>query len=321
MQKLNHKTRKKEQLVAKLRGTNYYTLAELAKDLEVDIRTIQRYLIEIRQFSIDIRLEAKVKSYRIFDLDVENNPTFNEVEIKLIWEILTKYNENEITTKIDIKKLNTKVFKLITLRSDKKIEKYSDLIQICKNAISGNNKLYIELYKDRDTEIHGIRISPQYINVDEKKIYALVDSHKNELISYKFENTYGYKLLSKEKRDLYKRPKKDIKKDIFGFPRKKDIGDIKVEIQFDSFVRSQLIRQFPFIEKHVLEKNKTTHDEFSLKVTVYDIEPIGRFVFGVLNKIIIVGDENFKEQLNNYYKKYFEGKNGISRFINQKMKS
>ena len=41
-------------------------------------------------------------------------------------------------------------------------------------------------------------------------------------------------------------------------------------------------------------------------------------VFGVLNKITIVGDENFKKQLNNYYKKYFEGKNGISKFINQK---
>jgi hypothetical protein len=39
---------------------------------------------------------------------------------------------------------------------------------------------------------------------------------------------------------------------------------------------------------------------------VGDIAPMGRFIFGLISRITILGDKKFKTELNNYYKDYVE---------------
>jgi hypothetical protein len=39
---------------------------------------------------------------------------------------------------------------------------------------------------------------------------------------------------------------------------------------------------------------------------VGDIAPIGRFIFGLISRITILGDKKFKSELNDYYNKYVE---------------
>ena len=66
------------------------------------------------------------------------------------------------------------------------------------------------------------------------------------------------------------------------------------------FAKSQLIRQFPIMEKHLVTIKK---DPFYalLKITVHDIQPIARFVTGLFNEIKIEGNDKAKEEFKKYY--------------------
>jgi hypothetical protein len=76
-----------------------------------------------------------------------------------------------------------------------------------------------------------------------------------------------------------------------------------VEIEMDSFAKNQLIGQFrntiQFIQP--IEANE---EQFKLKMPVGDIAPIGRFIFGLISRIKIVGDQKFKTELKDYYIEY-----------------
>jgi hypothetical protein len=50
-----------------------------------------------------------------------------------------------------------------------------------------------------------------------------------------------------------------------------------------------------------------------LEIIVYDIAPIGRFIFGVISRIKILGNKEFKLKLEEYYLRYIEI--GIKNFI------
>ena len=92
-------------------------------------------------------------------------------------------------------------------------------------------------------------------------------------------------------------------KDIFGFSMREN--KINVEIEMDSFAKNQLIGQFrrttTFIEPSTVNPDKSI-----LKMPVGDIAPIGRFIFGLISRITILGDQKFKTELNNYYKQFVE---------------
>jgi hypothetical protein len=64
-----------------------------------------------------------------------------------------------------------------------------------------------------------------------------------------------------------------------------------------------------------IEPIKANADQFKLKMPVGDIAPIGRFIFGLISRIKILGDQKFKTELNNYYKQYVE--DGLSEIKKQ----
>jgi hypothetical protein len=101
------------------------------------------------------------------------------------------------------------------------------------------------------------------------------------------------------------------KRDAFSFPFSGNSNVIPVDITFNSFVRSQMIRQFPKLTKDVKQVGNNT-DLFHLKIKVYDIAPIGRFIFGLINRIAIHNNIlNYK--LKEYYNEYIKG--GIEDFV------
>lgn len=200
-----------------------------------------------------------------------------------------------------------KLIKLIGLKIEP--AKYKDLISTFKGAIEDNKKVFIEEYFSRDfNEEKNFKIVPVYLDIEDRKVYAL-DLRKNNLRPYKFENIYGLKLTNEKAESFsWKSDKED--RDIFGFPA---TGiKINVHIEFDSFVRSQLIRQFPKLEPYP-KPIGNSKNRFEFKLSVYDIAPIGRFIFGLISRIKILGNKEFKSKLEEYYMKYIDS--GIKNFI------
>ncbi len=308
-----------QKLEQQLRGTEYRSYDYLMSKLDFELRTLQRYIDNldpgkkrkmkknnsdnlIQERIIKDKNGKAIKEFRIFDPAISTMPNFTKDEITNIWTNI--FDNKSITLDPLIKN------KLIKLISTKKVpSKYLTLIETFKTAIKKNNIVLVKEYYSRDFVLEkNEKIDPVYLDIDDRKVYAR-DMVKNNLRAYKFENMYGIELTNELGTPFEWKSGKE-NRDIFGFSSK---GlKFNVHIEFDSFVRSQLIRQFPKLEEFVNRVGKSKN-QFELKITVYDIAPIGRFIFGFISRIKILGNKDFKSALQGYYVEYIEI--GIKNFI------
>jgi len=294
---------RKEQLEKLLRGTSYYSYADLMKVLLIDKRSFQRYFKSlntpkgyIQERKVKDKAGRYIKEFRIFDPSGISNPTFNQAEITQLWANV--FNNSDVLLSPIIK---NKLIKLVGLRIEPPEYKY--LIATVENAIQNHTKVKIDEYFSRDGGSEkNILVTPVYIDVDNRKVFAYILG-QTHLKTYKFESIYGIHATETRAVDFSSWVSAKENLDILGFSFKG--VKINVHIEFDAFVRSQLIRQFPATNKFISAIGKS-RDSFSLKIVVYDKAPICRFIFGVLSKIKIVGSANFKQHLAQYYTEYIE---------------
>ena len=310
--KVSPKTHKEKiELEFILSGKIYKSLDELIKDSNLKISAVQRYIkIFKKNKMIQERIRKGVKNkpikeYRIFDPTGEYVPTFNKKEINQIWDQVIENNNVDISDTI-----KRKIQKILYLRDESRSE-YKEIIKEINLAISSSRKLLFKKYQQRDKGLlQNEEISPVYYNYDEEKVYAYkFGSHS--LVQYKFESMYDVTVSQNKSDDSsFQESEKDIR-DPFGFSRNKQNEIYNVDIEFNAFVRSQLIRQFPQFKKMV-KRVGTSTDKFTLVFDAFDIAPIGRFIFGLISEIKI-NNKQFKDHLKNYYKKYIE--KGIKYYI------
>lgn len=303
----------KEQLIQYLKEKNFVSMKFLVEKLKVDIRTVQRYIKEIDKPKGYIKRKRIVSSnkksviaFKIFDPSENCTPTFNSAEIKAFQENVL---ENSSINIADSAK--KKLAKILHIRNENRFE-FSNIISTTDRAINDKNQLLISKYHSRDFGLEEeILITPVYIDSDDNKVYAYILGRKH-LRPFKFESMYGVTVSNVKALDFSVWKIEKEKRDVFTFPYKSSKEVIKVDISFNSFVRSQLIRQFPQLKEHVKPILSLT-DHFELKIDVYDIAPIGRFVFGLIG-VIKINSNPFKSQLRQYFDKYI--KDGIGAFVN-----
>ncbi|MCX6336685.1 MAG: hypothetical protein NT153_05265 [Bacteroidetes bacterium] len=312
------------QLIQLLRGTEFRTYAYLMEMLNTTQRSIQRYFDDLnktedllggrKKISTKEKLFVEertvtnangkaIKEFRIFDPSISTLPSFSEDEINIVLSSLIDLKSLKVDAQI-----KNKLIKLVSLRNYPL--KYETIISTFRNAITMKQKVFIKEYYSRDLKFEpNSSITPVYLDIDDKKVYAYILGLKN-LRAYKFESMYGVKSTKQKAADYSNWNSSNENRDVFGFTStgKK----IKVHIEFDSFVRSQLIRQFPRLDNYVKAVGGSRNN-FSLRITVFDIAPIGRFIFGVISKINISGDDSFKKELKKYYEEYI--KEGLKSFI------
>jgi predicted DNA-binding transcriptional regulator YafY len=302
----------KEMFIQYLKDKNFVTMQFLVKKLKVDARTIQRYINEIDKPKGYIKTKRivganrkSIKVYRIFDPSESCMPVFNDVEIKAIREYVLENSSINIS---DSSK--RKLAKILHLRNQTHYE-FSNIISIIEKAITEKKQVFISKYRSRDFGLEeDILITPVYIDSDDSKVYAYIPG-KKYLRPYKFESMYGVAVSSTKSLDFSVWKIEKEVRDVFTFPYKSAKEVYQVDISFNSFVRSQLVRQFPQLKEYVKPVLAST-DHFNLKITVYDISPIGRFIFGLISKVTI-NSKQFKSQLKEYFESFI--KDGVSDFM------
>ena len=307
------KESKKELFIQYLKDKNFVTMEFLVKKLKIDVRTIQRYINEIDKPKGYIKTKRiinanrkSIKVYKIFDPSESCMPIFNDVEIKAIRENVLESSFINISDSA-----KKKLAKILYLRNQTFCE-FSNLISMIEYAMNEKKQVFISKYHSREKGLEeDILITPVYIDSDDNKVYAYIKGKKN-LKPYKFESMYGVSVSSIKSVDFSVWEIEKEVRDVFTFPYESAKKVYKVDISFNSFVRSQLLRQFPQLKEYIKPVLGST-DHFSLKITVYDIAPIGRFIFGLISKITI-NSKQFKSQLYEYFDSYI--KDGVSEFMN-----
>jgi predicted ArsR family transcriptional regulator len=283
---------KKAKLQIELRGTEYVDAREIAKKMKVSVRTITRYIDElINEEGIKIeKYSKKSYLYRIEDESYSNNPTFSEDEFNLI--------AKEIKP---IESINKNAYDKLIRTIYMNLEdtwNYRDIIDTVKASMIDKTKLSFKYYSRDGLEVEDKKATAVYLDIFSKRVY-LNYSPNGKVYNYNFENfeTISNTEVIADPFDKFK-PEKG-KLDVFGFMFKNK--EIEVELLLSMFAKSQLIRQFPIMEKYItpIKKNKF---KALLKIVVYDIQPIARFVTGLFNEIKIEGSNDAKLAIENYYR-------------------
>jgi hypothetical protein len=174
---------------------------------------------------------------------------------------------------------------------------YKSEIEIIKNSKKDNTKFLIKKYYGRDRISYDLKLTAAKLDIQNKKVFVYNDK-KETFFTYNIENMEKVESLI-DTADVYPpyEPKPE-NLDVFGFNfyGKK----IEVELMLTKFAKSQLIRQFPIMEKHLITIKKDPYYAL-LKITVHDIQPIARFVTGLFNEIKIEGNDKAKEEIKKYY--------------------
>ena len=281
---------KKSQLQLELRGIEFVDLEDLAKKFGVNKRTLTRGIKDIEKDGIIVeKKKGKNNLYRIYDIDQSSLPKFNEDEFNIITsQIKDLEGINDLIT--------SKLLKLIYFNLED-FGNYKSEIEIIKNSIKNDTKFLVKKYYGRDKISYDLKLTAAKFDIQNKKVFVYNDNKKT-FFTYNIENMEKVEPLLDTADDYPPYEPKPENLDVFGFNfyGKK----IEVELMLTKFAKSQLIRQFPIIEKHLITIKK---DPFYalLKITVHDIQPIARFVTGLFNEIKIEGNDKAKEEFKKYY--------------------
>lgn len=294
---------KLSQLEQLLRGTTFRNFKYLEDALKLSQRTIQRRILELNKPKGKVQerfnpINKKDKEFRIFDPANNSMPLFSQDEIFEIWDKVV--HKNEIDTDINRNTLD-KILKIISMRSSD-TGLYKEKYHKIEKAISNNRQVEFE-YQPRNAQtFKSYIVTPVSLNYDNNKLFVYYPG-KDDLIEFFIDGLKDLKISKQKMEDFSKWTPKENDKDIFGFSMSKN--KINVEIEMDSFAKNQLIGQFRSTIQYI-ENSTVNSDKFILKMPVGDIAPIGRFIFGLISRITILGDKKFKSELNDYYNKYVE---------------
>ena len=290
---------KLSQLEQLLRGTDFKSFKFLEDALKLSQRTIQRRIVELNKPKGKVQerfnpIHKKDKEFRIFDPANNSMPLFSQDEIFEIWDKIVHKAQIDID-----KNVSDKLLKIISMRSND-TGPYKDKYHKIEKAISNNRKIAFQYQPRNSTILKSYTVTPAYINYDNNKLFVYYPE-REDFTEFFIDGIKDLKITTLVTDDFSKWTPKQNDNDIFGFSMRDK--KINVEIEMDSFAKNQLIGQFrntiQFIQP--IEANE---EQFKLKMPVGDIAPIGRFIFGLISRIKIVGDQKFKTELKDYYIEY-----------------
>lgn len=292
-----------KRLFLELSGNQFVDLDDLAIKLGKSKRTLQRTIELMNKKSkatIIERKPGKRSLYIIRDDDAAGNSIFTEQECE---QLLSHFDDDDSISDILKRKLSKTVYS-----HTENAGIYRKRIIAIQSAINNHHKISIETYKGRDGAAKKRIITPLCISISGKRIDAI---DKGKIKTFNIENMEGVKEIDDAADTL---ANFSIKKDVFGFSPKENEREIKIQLLLTQFAYSQLIRQFPIMEKYIFDKKSNPQYPKLLEITVYDIQPIGRFITGLFDRVKLIGDQYAKNKLKEYYlvhvemgyKKHFE---------------
>jgi predicted DNA-binding transcriptional regulator YafY len=286
-------TMKQLALFSMLQGDRFISTMEMAQKLEVNERTVYRYLQPLQHIA---GFENKSNTYRINRESNETLISFTEKELLGIRSILQNVEDQQLSGKLLI--LLSQLFE--NERISRKIlhhSLYKKEIAIIQEAIEHDLKINIGKYISREKVTINRILSPVMIKPSEEKLYAL---DGRILKTFNLENMKGVTMIKKN-RDPHAAKLPSFKEDVFGFMQKHE-GQlpVKVVLLMSNFAKTLLVKQFKQLVDFITGEKKQKQFIFRLEIEVYDIQPIARFAAGLLNEVRIEGSDDARRQIKNY---------------------
>jgi hypothetical protein len=299
------------QLELMLRQTEFVTLSQLQIGLanweaaskpkqQLSARQVFRYIKElelIRGIRVETRRvsdEFKEPAYRIYNTSLIDAFGLTDEQIEQLMLIIEEGKVDD--------DLRAKLLQIIS--SSRAVSNYfRDNAIIIEKAIKSRVRIVIGEYFSRKKTESFLKLEPVKYDGANGRLYALrVDKINDKVRKYNLELMKDIHLTDESYKPIFGFEPNKLEHDVFGFMPGKRVYNVSLLLK--PYAYSLLFRQFPHL-MILIEKLITPVEDFyyRLQVKVYSIQPIARFVTGLLDQIKIEGDEETLKSIEEYVKK------------------
>lgn len=282
---------KLNQLISQLEGVKFKTLEQLSLALGPQSKKQTRRMIaELEAMGYKVEKKpGKSDARRIFDKSKQGQPLFTfEEHIHTLEMLETAGAEKELMDKVS---------GLLATRIEETFMHFKKY-NIIRAAIEKRRKLIIRNYKVRDRLAGNDKTCTiGHVDLERGKAYAW-NSELSKFYTLNIENMGEVSISGQAAEEHPAWSQMEEETDLFGFsPTGKKL---KVSLWLTSFATSMLIRQFPQAEPLLkpLRKNRFTS---RFEATVFDIQPVARFVVGLFHEVYVEGDRVSKKAIMDYF--------------------
>jgi hypothetical protein len=287
-----------------LRRVDFITISEMIKLMNCSEKTFYNYMDELKiKYKSVIEFQRKPRgAYRIYDPINSSNQGLTDEEFNILIDRLELNPADE--------NLKAKVLGIISNSRWINYHFY-EKIKLIKRCIEKQNMIHVRVYYPRGKDpLRGIDLEPVYFDESNGRLRAIRLEDKSQIPKlYNLENMEGLQISHhKFKKMPFNIDPVEIV-DPFGFSKNRFKDEYDLTILLKPFAYSQLFRQFPKMVKFITKLDESESPYlYVLKITVFDVEPIARFLTGLLNEVKIKGTEHSRMKIKEYIKnRVFEG--------------
>jgi len=264
------------------------SIDKLARLLDVSLATMYRYIPILKEVGYDIEVDDESR----YSLKLTSrNLHFEENEKKYITAAIKSNSRDNVITNSILSKLQ-----MTNLLPDPALMgelKHIRQLTILFNAIEYKTPIILINYRTT-TEGSAIRnrtVLPIHFDEIKMSVTAL-ELSTNECKIFKYSRIEDLALSNEQMnaKTIVNLPMIDI----FGYGGKLDIN---ISLLLTKRAKYILTEEFPAAQAFVTEVKNGSDYLFSFSAFVSGYEGVGRFVCGLLNEIIVTGNDGFKEYL------------------------
>lgn len=280
-------------LIARLSGSFGVTKDTLAEELEVSVRSIERYLNTLSDVGFEVETvgEKRYKIMKATDRSFKQEEllhfTYTEAEVLVNALHYYKHNENK-----NLKRAIEAKLVMLTSKADIAANlHYLHISQNLKNlerAIKEERQVILKDYFSTNSMTETDRkVEPLSLNLDLTYLVAY-DVNKKGMRQFKVERTPKVELLNQTFQ--HKACHQPLNIDLFGMP---GLVPQKVVLKMSHRAYKLMLEEYPKSRSNITEKE----DAFIFEGEVNKFMGVGRFVLGLLGEVEVVENEDFKSYL------------------------
>lgn len=281
-------------LIRYLKSKPRLSISEIADKLESSERTIFRYFNLLEEIGFELDLDFEKKYFIVSDIE-EDNLNFTNEEIQLMNKSIGMLDSNSSFKDVLLDKLkhHTEInhFGSDILKAD-----HAKKVEICRKSLELNCRLELVNYYSLNSQTSENRIV-ELVGFDENfESIRVVDIRNPELIKTFKLNRCEEVIIMEDHLQKYTFGKVIRQKDPFNFSGEKEIN---LQLILSHNTKVLISEQYKRIKPYI---NKRGQNSFDLKVKVYNLEPVKRFVIANLDGVKIISPQYLKDEVKQFYK-------------------
>lgn len=283
-------------LIQYLKSKPRLSVSELAIKLESSERTIFRYFNLLEEIGFELDLDFNKKYFIVSDFD-EDKLNFTNEEVLLLNKSLSMLDSKSSFKEILVSKL--KVHTDVNHFGDDLLKaNHSKKVERCRLSLDLNCRVELVNYYSLNSQTTEHRIV-EVVGFDENfESIRVVDIRTPELIkTFKLNRCEKVEIL-KDDPQRYTIGRVIQQKDPFNFS-----GDNEIDLQLILSHNTKVLisEQYKRIKPYI---NKRGQNSFDLKVKVYNLEPIKRFILANLDGVKVIRPQGLKNEIKRFYEEH-----------------